>query len=391
MTPDERELRRALDGRSGEPSPEFRARISSLRHDERPPSRALSSIALLAVAVLTIATIGVLLFARQALGPVRSGPASATRLPSPTPTPFASPTPTHVFLPQTAQISAPSADILWVYFGQGLLFRSTDRGDTWVQRSLATQNLSPLANVTFVDDQHGWLFTGGSPETQCNGAGTGIWQTNDGAATWKQLALVDGTSPSASGIGLAQCKQNLSFIDPTHGFLGAWDDNHPPTIYRTSDGGRSWTGSTLPDPPGFVSQNGGFELRAGLVKGFGTTLLATASGRQEGDVQDRIYIFTSTDGGASWSYLARLPNAAGTLAVVTASRWLLIVPGGPSLETADAGRSWHAYVSDYQQAAGVAPQIVFGDSLTGYATVRGSIQRTTDGGAHWVMITTPGT
>jgi photosystem II stability/assembly factor-like uncharacterized protein len=382
MTPDERELRRALDERSGEPSPEFRARISSLRHDERPPSRALSSIALVAVAVLTIATIGVLLFARQSLGPVRSGPASATRLPSPTPTPFASPTPTQVFLPQTAQISAPSADILWVHFGQGLLFRSTDRGDSWVQRSLPTQSLSPLANVTFVDDQHGWLSTGGSPETQCNGEGEGIWQTTDGAAR---------SGSSASGIGLVQCKENLSFVDLTHGFLDAWDANHQPTIYRTSDGGRSWTGSTLPDPPGFVSQNGGFELRAGLVKEFGTTLLATASGRQDGDVQDRIYIFTSTDGGASWSYLARLPNAAGTLAVVTASRWLLIVPGGPSLETTDAGKAWHPYISDYEQAAGVAPQILFGDSLTGYATVRGSIQRTSDGGAHWVMITTPGT
>jgi len=43
------------------------------------------------------------------------------------------------------------------------------------------------------------------------------------------------------------------------------------------------------------------------------------------------------------------------------------------------------------QAAPVAPQTTFGDSLVGYATVRGSIQRTVDGGAHWVMIKTPGT
>jgi photosystem II stability/assembly factor-like uncharacterized protein len=34
---------------------------------------------------------------------------------------------------------------------------------------------------------------------------------------------------------------------------------------------------------------------------------------------------------------------------------------------------------------------VFGDANVGYATVRGSIQRTTDGGAHWTAIKTPGT
>ena len=34
---------------------------------------------------------------------------------------------------------------------------------------------------------------------------------------------------------------------------------------------------------------------------------------------------------------------------------------------------------------------VFGDASVGYATVRGAIQRTTDGGAHWITIKTPGT
>jgi photosystem II stability/assembly factor-like uncharacterized protein len=386
MTPDERELRRALDERSGEPSPEFRARISSLRQDERSPSRTLSSIALVAAAVLTIATIGVLLVARQALGPVRSGPASATRLTSPTATPFPSPTPTQVFLPQTAQLSAPSTDILWAYFGQGLLFRSTDRGDTWEQRTLPTQNLSPFANVTFVDDQHGWLSTGGSPESECNGEGAGIWQTNDGAATWQQVALVDGSGPSVNGIGLAQCKENLSFVDRTHGFLAAWDANHQPTIYRTSDGGRSWTGSTLPDPPGFKIQAGGFTLRAGLVKGFGSTLLVIATDSQGSD-----YVFRSIDGGATWTPIAKAAVGADNIALATESRWLQLIASDQSLETLDAGKSWHQYPTDYSQAAPIAPVVSFGDGLVGYATVRGSIQRTVDGGMHWLIIKTPGT
>jgi len=60
-------------------------------------------------------------------------------------------------------------------------------------------------------------------------------------------------------------------------------------------------------------------------------------------------------------------------------------------ETTDGGATWHAFTSDYQQAAPVSPAITFGDAQAGYATVRGSIQRTIDGGAHWTSLRTPGT
>jgi photosystem II stability/assembly factor-like uncharacterized protein len=384
VTPDEQELRRALDARSGSLSPDFRARISALSYEGRPMPGGLPVVALVVAATLTVAIIGVLFFARQAMTAQHGGPATSARVASPTPAP--SPAPTQVFLPQIAQLSAPSADILWVYFGQGLLFRSKDRGDTWMQRSLPNQNLSFSANVTFVDDQHGWLSTGGSPETQCNGEGAGIWQTNDGAATWQQVALVDGSGTSASGIGLAQCKENLSFIDLTHGFLNAWDANHQPTIYRTSDGGRTWVGSTLPDPPGFKTQAGGFTLRAGPVQRFGSTLLLIANDSQGGD-----YVFRSTDGGATWNAMAAAAVGADNIALVTESRWLRLIAPDQSLETTDAGKSWHPYSTDYSQAAPIAPTVIFGDALVGYATVRGSIQRTVDGGMHWLIIKTPGT
>jgi photosystem II stability/assembly factor-like uncharacterized protein len=55
------------------------------------------------------------------------------------------------------------------------------------------------------------------------------------------------------------------------------------------------------------------------------------------------------------------------------------------------GATWHAFTFDYSQAAPIAPEIVFGDPLVGYATVRGAIQRTVDGGAHWTQLKTPGT
>ncbi len=119
----------------------------------------------------------------------------------------------------------------------------------------------------------------------------------------------------------------------------------------------------------------------GQVHAFGAALLVSA-GR---------YVFRSTDGGATWSYLAATPEGSASIAFVTATRWLELIVPGQSRETRDAGASWHAYASDYSQAAPVAPEVVFADAQVGYATVRGGLKRTADGGLHWVALHTPGT
>jgi photosystem II stability/assembly factor-like uncharacterized protein len=279
-----------------------------------------------------------------------------------------------------------------VYFAQGFLFRSTDRGDTWEQRTLpAAYSTGGYPVVSFVDAQHGWYSRGGVPETQCNGAGEEIWQTADGGASWQRVAAVTHDQPGPSGIGYAQCKASLSFVDTKHGFLAAGDENRRPSIYRTSDGGLTWKVSTLPDPPGFITQAGGFALQAGFVREFGSTLLVPAWGMNAETNQFEGYVFRSADGGASWSVAAKIPAPATSIAIVTAGRWLQLIEPDQSSETTDSGGTWHTYQTDYSQAAPVAPQTTFGDPLIGYTTVRGSIQRTTDGGLHWVMIKTPGT
>ena len=192
---------------------------------------------------------------------------------------------------------------------------------------------------------------------------------------------------SASGISPSQCKENLAFVDTQHGFFTAYDPNSAPTIYRTTDGGTTWAGARLPDPPGFTTRTGGFTLRAGPVADFGSVLYVSATGNT-GTAQ-ATYAFRSTDGGATWTYATQLPGEG--VVFLTPTHWIQIGEPVQSKETTDAGTSWHAFTTDYSQAAPIAPQVVFGDAQTGYATVRGAIQRTTDGGAHWTVIVTPGT
>ncbi|MGH7762600.1 MAG: WD40/YVTN/BNR-like repeat-containing protein [Candidatus Dormibacteraceae bacterium] len=292
-------------------------------------------------------------------------------------------------MPATAQLSAAPGGVVWAFVAGAALYRSSDRGETWDQRPLPPyQGGGGPPEIAFVDAQNGWYSTGGVPETECNGAGEQVWRTTDGGAGWQVVASVTGPA-GGSGIAFTQCKQGLSFIDSTQGFLDAWDDNHQPTIYRTSDAGQTWLGSTVPNPPGFTTQPGGFALRAGLVRGFGSTLLVPAYSAAGGSALQ--YVYRSLDGGATWTFAASPPNPGGSIGFVSATRWLQIIEPDQSMETTDAGKTWHAYPSDYGQAAPIAPEVVFGDPVAGYATVRGEIQRTTDGGLHWAHIKTPGT
>jgi photosystem II stability/assembly factor-like uncharacterized protein len=264
---------------------------------------------------------------------------------------------------------------VWALVAGTRLFRSSDRGDTWVERSLPTG----LGNVevSFTDDASGLLLGIGTPATQCQTQTVSILKTTNGAASWQTIA--------PTGIADAMCKRGLSSADSTHAFLTTYSPNAGSLIYRTADAGVNWTASApLPIPPNLVSHGALFVSITERPRGFGSVVLLGGGAGQTNDV------FRSTDGGATFTYASTVA-AEGIVAYVTATRWLQILPPGSSLETTDGGASWHAYTTDYSQAAPTAPDVVFGDATVGYATARGAIQRTVDGGAHWTSVKTPGT
>ncbi len=188
------------------------------------------------------------------------------------------------------------------------------------------------------------------------------------------------------------CKSGLAAADATHAFFTAWSYNSAPLVYRTADAGQSWQPSmAVPDPPGFTTQSVGIALRTARPRAFGTIVLVDAVGLGLATGEATHYVFRSTDGGATFVYASTVPTAEGSVAFVTAARWLVVGTPNASKQTVDGGASWQPYPTDYSQAAPVAPEVTFGDANVGYATVRGALQRTTDGGAHWTTIKTPGT
>ena len=305
--------------------------------------------------------------------PATTSTAAATQTPTATPAPTATPSVrpsgTPIALPTTTQLAAAGSGVVWAFVNGDHLFRSADKGDTWTERTLP-QGISPNARTAFVNANDGWLVTSGTSATQCSGQAVTLWRTADGAGTWSKV--------DASGIDAAQCKDSIAFVDAQRGYIGAWDPNTQPRIYRTADGGKTWSGSTLPNPPA---------ERPATFADFTSVVLTSA---ENNSGPSRWYSFRSTDRGATWTGASAGPVEFAAIVFISATRWLQIGPT-QSQETTDGGASWHDFTTDYQQAAPVSPQIVFGDASTGYATVRGSIQRTTDGGAHWTAIKTPGT
>ena len=288
-------------------------------------------------------------------------------------------TPSPIALPSFAQLSAPGGTVLWALVAGTRLFRSLDRGDTWAERTIP----SGLANVevSFANDTNGLLLSAGSPASACQTQTASIWKTEDGAASWQQV--------TATGIADPMCKRGVTSADSSRALFTAYGPNSGPVIYRTADAGRTWTASTpLPNPPGFTfTTPGGVVILPGRPHPFGSVILVDAQGYGE----QKRYVFRSTDGGATFTYASTVPTGEGAVAVVTATRWLQVGPPGSSMETTDGGSTWHAYKTDYSQAAPVTGDFLFGHADVGYATVRGAIQRTLDGGAHWTTIKTPGT
>jgi photosystem II stability/assembly factor-like uncharacterized protein len=279
-------------------------------------------------------------------------------------------------------VAAAGEGVVWLFVDNSRLFRSRDRGETWEERLPPPQVIN--GNISFVDDRNGWLLTAGSPATGCMAQYFGVWRTTDGAATWQKV-FEDSFSASSG------CKSQLAFVDAGHGYISVSQRDAPPAILRTTDCGRTWSRSAvLADPPGFAFSPSVTRLDLGsAVADFGSTLLVSAIGQVAS--QYTRYVYRSVDRGASWSYWRTLPNTMG-IVFLTPTRWLqLALASGGSDETTDAGATWHSVPTDYRQAAGVAPQVAFGDASTGYATVRSSLQRTTDGGAHWTNLATPGT
>ena len=183
-----------------------------------------------------------------------------------------------------------------------------------------------------------------SPQVGFYGNGAGkIFRTDNAGVTWRQVLAKPGMYVRA-----------LGFLDDKRGFAGnIGPDSFPGVtdeqlLYRTDDGGASWTPVALPDVAGargvcaidilkVDAVNAGHRLHKEIVH---------VGGRVGGPAA----LFGSDDGGGSWKRLALPPEIAMILDVkfVDVSTGFVFAGSDPDVtksngliaKTTDSGRTW---------------------------------------------------
>ncbi len=273
----------------------------------------------------------------------------------------------------TAQVPSRPVPISWFGVKDGVtwaatsraLWLTTDGGATW-RRAARVPQVSAnwyLADAAFVDPRHGWVVAGSSSRGV-------LARTTDGGRTWIGSSPVN---PASS----------VSFSSPRRGYLLAASDSGA-SLLRTTDGGVSWVRiARAPFQWGSVESVHGRDMW--VVGGDGL-------GRPGIDTQGRL--FRSRDGGRTWRWV-RLPDEDAVRAFAAFGSRLVAAGNVGRMGdlgvyvSSDGGRHWTLRTGRRPISMGVAQFPFSVASADTWFAAWGPVLRTTDAGRHWRSVFTP--
>lgn len=194
-----------------------------------------------------------------------------------------------------ADLAVVSADEFYAAAATGNLWYTRNRGTTW-ESLFDQEEVNSIGDVTLApsDPEVIWIGTGEANNRQSSPWGAGVYRSTDGGASWRHLGLTE-----TRHIGRIVVHPD----DPDTAWVAAagnlWAASPDRGVYKTTDGGESWehvlfvnedTGAIdiaiAPDNPDV--------LLAGMYQRRRTTCCFVGSGPGSG-------IYRSADGGDSWT------------------------------------------------------------------------------------------
>ena len=175
------------------------------------------------------------------------------------------------------------------------LFRTSDGGQTWVDVSPPIPAGTPwAATASFLDNSYAWVTFADPAAPPLTNAPAVVWRTADGGQTWtasQPLNLSDAEYSAPS---------DLLFADTQRGWLlthvGAGMNHDYVMLFVTSDGGQTW--ERIADP--LSTAPTGLPMSCGKTGlGFLTPDLGWVTGDCHG-VAPGVYFHATTDAGRSW-------------------------------------------------------------------------------------------
>lgn len=165
---------------------------------------------------------------------------------------------------------------------------SEDMGKTWMKSEIIANSLVSGLSVGFITPNDGWLIL-----SVFQGMGTQhnfVYRTYDGGKTWTQTG-----NPNN---GNARVLTGAGFLDNETGFLCFRFETEELNISRTLDGGKTWEKLNISVPEGFEQYYSATPLSPVFNNGNG--LLPVELQDENGNTV-KIY-FSSDDDGVTWTY-----------------------------------------------------------------------------------------
>ena len=199
--------------------------------------------------------------------------------------------------------------------------------------------------------------------------GGGIIQTVNGGDTWN--LVVD-------NISMAGWMYDVMFSDANNGYsIGqTWDNSYTSywgVIYKTTNGGGSWTNSTIT----YETQNQNTEFRAVYSTGAGIIYVGGLNTVGSNS------LFKSTDDGTTWSAL-NFFNDVNSLFFTSVDTGYVATNLG-IFKTTDAGLTWNNILPTTQALFSINIKNEIGFAVG----AGGQIYNTTDRGLNWTLMTSP--
>lgn len=243
-----------------------------------------------------------------------------------------------------------------VYAGtNGGVFRSSDGGSSWT----ATNNgLGPFYVFSLAVDPHNSALV-------YAGTGSGLYVTTSGGASWRLLPVE--AKPS-------QALALVVKIDPAHPRIlyAATGDG----LFRSADGGAHWTERDSGLPTRFPFEVVALELDPDHP---GTLYAGVFNNNGIDPFNPVPLVYKTIDGGGSWTVLAglRVFNLSA-LAHLSSTSTLYVATNTGLFATQDGGASWALRSSLFFRGLAVNPSgALYGDTATG------EVVRSVDGGKTW--------
>jgi hypothetical protein len=183
-----------------------------------------------------------------------------------------------------------------------------------------------------------------------------IWRTTDGGRSWQELA--------APGLPATGFPGQPVFTDPLHGALLFTSRDGAASALATSDGGESWRAIKGPEVPvqgaslqGWVILRHGHSLISWLLALSNTTLTAGGTpvigqGRSSSDYM--AFVSVSEDGGQTWSQSRPEPNVVQPYPTLDDRGRLLVLDDRRLWISADYGATWKARLMQAPAELGLA-------------------------------------